>query len=303
VFDGQGAWFLIVIFVLWVLESIAKARQRSKLPEASADEDQTLSTPTTLEAPPESRPRPQGRPRNLWEELAELARQQQEQQGLPTERSPETSQRGPGTRPGATSAERPEGVPLPRRRAEVAPAEAPRRPSPPRRRAEVSAPTTLPERTASTRWQQGTDAEAVARPVPTEATSGDERRSDRWLAGGHDEATSTEGAATYDSLEARPRSTDLAPRARGAPAAAPSPKLASAGETRRKARAGGRGRPALPSASAPLPVAPSDRSASRLEADVHNLRGASRAELRRILILREVLGPPVALRDEYIPEE
>jgi hypothetical protein len=41
----------------------------------------------------------------------------------------------------------------------------------------------------------------------------------------------------------------------------------------------------------------------RVTADVHHLRSASRAELRRILILREVLGPPVALREGSLPED
>jgi hypothetical protein len=298
VFDGEVSWFLIVIFVLWVLESIAKARGRSRSPDQGADEDQTLSAPSTLEAPTEARPK--GPPRTLWEEIAEIARQQQEQR-LPTEqRHPEGSERGPRRRPDVAPAERPEGVPLPRRRAELSPAEGPKRPGPKRQRVELGVPSAPPERTASTRWQQGIDEEAVVRPAPVEATGGDERRSDRWLYGGLEEGASTEGGATYDSLEARARSSDLAPRARSEQAASPKTAVARTGQPRGKVQRSVKGRPALrgTSVGTPLSGAPAERSPSRLDADVHNLRGASRAELRRILILTEVLGPPLALRDE-----
>jgi hypothetical protein len=52
----------------------------------------------------------------------------------------------------------------------------------------------------------------------------------------------------------------------------------------------------------PLAGAP-EATAGRIDADVHHLRNASRAELRRILILQEVLGPPVALREGPLAED
>ena len=298
-FDGEASWFLIVLFVLWILESIAKARRRSRHPDQSEEEGQTLSAPTTLDVPTEPRPQP-GRPRTLWEEIAEIARQQREQQEqqrrrMPSEaRLPDASETDTGHRHAEPE---PHRATLPRRRAEVPTSELPRRTQPPRRHIERSAPPPRSERTASTRWEQGTVEEAVARDEPVDVTPADERRSERWLAGRVEEGASTEGVATYDSVEARPRSSDHAPRPRGDHAVGG--ELVRAPRPPRKALQPSGGRPARRALSAATPIVgtPTDVTVSRIEADVHSLRHASRADLRRILILKEVLGPPVALRE------
>jgi hypothetical protein len=277
--DGNLMYFLIVVFVLWVLESIAKARQRSRLPEETSEDEPLQRVPTPVETSAETRPRTVERPpRTLWDEIAEIARQQ-----LPSEQTPPERGRPPG------------------RRADLPPPAQPA--APPKRYVSGT------ERTQTTRWTQGSEREVVVRPAPAEAPLADERRSERWLSGSGAEARSSEDVRA-ESVEASRRRAGPVKRQhpelertakkqvspwkgeKGTPASAPRP-AAPPPEPRRADR----------TTAAVLVAAPAARAARTTPQNIHNLRHASRAELRRILILQEVLGPPVALREGPLSEE
>lgn len=227
---GEGfPLFLLLLFVFWVLESIAKARRRGLPTDDQPEGDRPDGEPTRLEVPPEERTtRPQPRtPRDLFEELAELARQQQQ----------EKQRQRPG---------RPPPRPVPGPTAEAPPLPRPA-PAPP-----------AAGRPASKRWEGGTEREVVVRhgrPV------GEERRSDRWMTG-------KEREAPVEIVPAAP---------------APRPQRRE-GVVRREARH-------LEETAVP---------ALRAHADgrIPDLRRASPGQLRQLFVLREVLGPPLALRDE-----
>jgi hypothetical protein len=137
----------------------------------------------------------------------------------------------------------------------------------------------------------------------------DERRSERWLSGSGAEARSSEDVRA-ESVEASRRRAGPVKRQhpelertakkqvspwkgeKGTPASAPRP-AAPPPEPRRADR----------TTAAVLVAAPAARAARTTPQNIHNLRHASRAELRRILILQEVLGPPVALREGPLSEE
>jgi hypothetical protein len=303
-FDSQLGYFLFLLFFFWVLESVGKAMQRRRNPGQMPPEGETLSTPRTdapdrqqmeLPAPrtqPQRVPSPPQRPRNLWEEIAEIARQQAEQQGLPGPSAPQAP---------------------PRREVPTTP---PQRPKSTSRRAQrlsdYSPPTPAHGHQASGRWEQGAERETAAR-AEAEGAASDERRSDRWLTGARGEGAAPDGAAAeasgpgeasrYEETDAARRRADQLKR----PAAAPVSRTSAAlPATRKKSDVVVMGAAALAAArqrDRPAAAAAVAQAARVSELDLHNLRGASRGELRRLLLLSEVLGPPLALREGQHPEE
>jgi hypothetical protein len=295
-FDSQLGYFLFLLFFFWVLEGIGKAMQK-KRQSGQSEEGEARSTPTTapdqraqIELPtPRSQPSAQStqRPRTLWEEIAEIARQQAEQQRLPTDSPPASQKR--------------QGAPIPAERPRPAPRRA-------KRSSEFPPPTPTHGHQAPSRWEEGLEREAAARGSSLESAAPDERRSDRWLAGARgegsaaepsgSEASGPEEVSRYDETDSTRRRADQLARRPKAPAARPAAAapvartaLGSAGLERRT------GRPPVPALAA-APAA----AVSASELDLHNLRGASRAELRRLLILSEVLGPPIVLREGHSPD-
>ena len=84
---GEGSWFFILLFVFWVMESIAKARRKKRLQQTPTTEGSWEQLPPAgAEVPGAGTTRtvPVRRDRNLMEELArELQRLER-----PTEESP-----------------------------------------------------------------------------------------------------------------------------------------------------------------------------------------------------------------------
>ena len=119
-------YFLILLFVFWVLEGLAKAKKRGQaeqqeresggleeLPPPGHREEPRMRRPPELPdeaAEPRGRPVPQAKPRTLWEEIQEIARQQQEQdrsqrqRPAPAEASP-APEEGGGERAAAARVE------------------------------------------------------------------------------------------------------------------------------------------------------------------------------------------------------
>ena len=276
--DGQFSYFLLLLFFFWILESIAKARQRKNHPEQMEQSEQQDPFSITVETsrgqrqvelpeprthqrpmePTEARtPLPRRRPRNLWEEIAEIARQQMPPEQRPVER---TAQRADE---------------------------------------EASAESTAGHGQVSARWEQGSERE-LARAERAEAPTGDERTSDRWAAG-LEEASSRELELTR-TVEAAPRRAEPTRRTPTNPVSRPA--LKAPARAKRDALRPPEKLPA--SDGSPKRLSQSARPALEVPAvqvigsvpGVHSLRGASRAELRRILVLQEVLGPPVSLREK-----
>ena len=267
--DGQFSYFLLLLFFFWILESIAKARQRKNHPEqmeqqgeqqdpfsitvetSRGQKQMELPEPRTHQRPMEPTeartPLPRRRPRNLWEEIAEIARQQMPPEQRPVERTAQRAEE------------------------------------------EASAESTAGHGQVSARWEQGSQRE-LARAERAEAPTGDERTSDRWAAG-FEEASSRELELTR-TVEAAPRRAKPVSRpALKAPARAKRDAL----RPPENLAASGGGPKRLSQSARPALEVPAVQVSGSVPG-VHSLRGASRAELRRILVLQEVLGPPVSLR-------
>jgi hypothetical protein len=272
--DGEFSYFLLLLFFFWILESIAKARQRKNHPEQMEQSEQQDPFSITVETsrgqrqmelpeprthqrpePTEARtPLPRRRPRNLWEEIAEIARQQMPPEQRPVERTAQRAEE------------------------------------------EASAESTAGHGQVSARWEQGSQRE-LARAERAEAPTGEERTSDRWAAG-LAEASSREVELTR-TVEAAPRRANPVSRPIAkAPARAkrdalrPPEKLAASDGSPKRLSQSARSAPQVPAVQVSGSVP-----------GVHGLRGASRAELRRILVLQEVLGPPVSLRGKPTGQE
>jgi hypothetical protein len=286
-FDSQLGYFLFLLFFFWVLEGIGKAMQKRRQGEQSQEGEARPTPPTVPDQRPElptprSQPpaQPTQRPRTLWEEIAEIARQQAEQQRLPTDSPPLPHKR--------------EGAPSPGDRLRPAPRSA-------KRSSEFPPPTPAHGHQAPNRWEEGLEREAGARASPSESAAPDERRSDRWLTGARGEGAAAEPAATeasgpeetlrFEETDATRRRADKLARRPSAPAAQPAKALVSRSAAPTSlTRRTGRPEVATRAATAATAIPAS-------ELDLHNLRGASRSELRRLLILSEVLGPPMSIRE------
>lgn len=255
-------YLLILIFVFWVLEGLAKAKQRGRqaeeqeepvgmeeLPQAERRPDAPMRRPPTAPdeaAEPRGRPVPRApkAPRNLWEEIQEIARQQQE---------------------------------MDRQRRQQQEAE--RRPRP--------QPTQRPRAAEATVSSEGASSEREAAGRPEAGFADDERHSDRWTSGTTREA---EPAPARPAPPVPTTPATLTPAARkGAPVRAPKP----VSVTVRPARASLRERGAEPPGPAKAAAARTTRALDPLA-----LPRLSREELRRLLMLQEILGPPVSLREE-----
>jgi len=202
---GEGSWFFILLFIFWVMESIAKARQKKRQAQVPKTEGSWEQLPPAGAEVPGTRTTGTGaarRDRNLFEELArELQRLERPAEDSPVE---------------ATASE---------------------------------------EGATSGREGDATDEEAL--PV----VSVEEQGSERWAAGFTPESTGQEV-----TLVSRQRV------------------------------------PLERAALRTVPTARRVRTAAAPPKDVHGLRNLSHAELRRIVVLRELLGPPVSLREERAPD-
>jgi hypothetical protein len=275
---GSFEMFLLLIFIFWILEGIAKARQKPRIDETGPDGAPSPKVPADRSQ----------RPPSLLEVIAaelERAKEAQRQENQPR-RPPELP-----SRPAEVPKQAMEASP-PRPRAEV------RKPS------GIVQPTRRPIRGKST-VVPPTRLAARAKPKPGPRVDGDateeqlaeldrgERTSTLWDAGlrsvdrgaaaevERGKQTEAEGIAT---IEAKRAAVVEASRGTSLETSQRKPKLQRAAikESQKALEA--------------APKQPSKASASTLEA--RHLIGASPAELRRILVLQEVLGPPVALRDD-----
>jgi hypothetical protein len=272
--DGGFQYFLLLMFVFWILEGIAKNKQRRRAEEAAGEEEETGAVqraPTPLESeaetrtpaqriPPGDATEPRGRPprrapsasappqraptasappkrapRTLWEEIAELARQQQEQQ-------------------------RPQ-------------------PLPPEGRGEARGPESDREyeRAAARR------IEAPPADVP--------RHSDRWATGKRRETEVTPAQDVQPAPATQPAPSAV-PTVRRDIVRAPLRTALERSPVRAPGVGLGEGRRLADAARTPHTKAILDALNPTM------LPRLSRAELRRLLVLREVLSPPLALREE-----
>jgi hypothetical protein len=289
--DGGFEIFLLLMFVFWILEGIAKAKQRPRVPRPP---DQNMPGPTSeqISAQSQRAPTQRGqRPPTLLELLAaelERARESQrkaEEAAKQRAESPVSSQVDAPQKPvewldiSGTSA--PKKAP-PKRGQPIARRTPPRGTEPSRtaaRRPPLGPKGKSPARTRLVRpdLRAGAAAEPGESDFADDLTVREGQTSDTWASGERDAergssreaervaALETERSA---SLEATPRRSKL--------------QRAAIKETQQ-------------------PIAAAKKQASKPAAhslEPHHLIGASPAELRRILVLQEVLGPPVALRED-----
>jgi hypothetical protein len=300
--DDGFQLFLLLIFVFWILEGIAKARQRTRLPQPP---EQSRQIPSAEEGAPAERgrrvsrvPRAPGeqgqRPPTLMEILAaELERakeaHRQMEEGLGAERperveAPRTAtrepERGAGTTPPRDAAAEAKALPK-RARPALRPARAPEALRVPRRAAPTQgSPARPPRLRRAGLREKGGEVMRGERPDVVEQFSErdrEERISETWASGERE----ADGGASRElervgAVEAeRSVSLEISPRRVG---------LQRAG---------------IKESQRPLEASPrSTRKTAAPSLDPRHLIGASPGDLRRILILREVLGPPVALRED-----
>jgi len=257
--DGGFPYFLLLIFVFWILESVAKARRRARLPEETQEDEFGAGEQSRMELPlpdpsraerttqgagarretvPREVPAPAGQVdttgelrdiRDVFRELSELARGQ---------RPGEEATDGPLSSP-PTPAKGP--VPISTRRQQ--------------------GPTPVPP--GDSKWDRGAEREvALAREG---RMSGDQGGSSAWRSGAVQQVTLTpEGLRLARGGVSRPVRVGLR-------------------ESRRS----------LKDVDKVAELAP-------VAVTVQHLARSSRAELRRIFVLQEVLSQPVSLRDKEL---
>jgi hypothetical protein len=326
--DGGFEIFLVLMFVFWVLESIAKARQRPRprppgLPEGSPTEQRSpeeyrasyeeripselpeqQTVPTTHRAPDRGQ-----RPPTLMEVLAaELQRAKEAQRQarnapaeLPTpgDEGQMTWRRAPAGPESSVSAPPARKAQLAPQHARTAPRRAPapastKRTQPPRRPpgglGSGLGSATKPPSSAAARRKK---SDAVLRGERSDAQDQfaerdpQERTSSAWASGMEAERGSTRESERGTSLEAD-RSAGL------------EAKRAESLELAPSARRHGLQRAGIKESQKTLESVPrkAQMAAPAASWDPRRLIGASPAELRRILVLNEVLGPPIGLREE-----
>jgi hypothetical protein len=292
--DGGFVIFLLLMFVFWILEGIAKAKQRPRSPRLP---DQSMPGSTSEQISAQGRRAPTQkaqRPPTLLELLAaevERAREAQRQ----SEQGPARERAEPAAMSQDTAARKDpiEWHPV---SAPTAKKEPPKRSRPLRRPPPRGSE---PSRTAPHRPPPGYKGRAASptRPLRSDlraqgegAGPGDldvveqfsergseERTSEAWASGVReaDSGAAREGGRAAALEVERSASLEAAPRRTG---------LQRAGIKESQKM--------LEPAKARVPK-PAARSL-----EPRNLVGASPAELRRILVLQEVLGPPVGLRED-----
>lgn len=276
---GSFEMFLLLIFVFWILEGIAKARQRPRTPDATGQ-----GGPAEQQVPSD---RSQRAPSLLEVLAAEMQRakdaQRQATQAKPAER--QASQAKPVEHPA-----------LPPQHGPPTPRKAPVRGAQPvgsLRRALKGPPArgTPPTRLVA---KQKSKTELVLRGEGVDAEEQfaerdrEERTSDLWETGLRDSGRRAVAREVEQGAQSEADRAAALEAKRGASLeAAP-----TAGRT-------GLQRPSIKESQRPLGAAPPRApKVATVSLDPRRLIGASPAELRRILVLQEVLGPPVGLRDD-----
>ena len=134
-------------------------------------------------------------------------------------------------------------------------------------------------------------------PTPSPAPPSVEPRSDRWTTGEKGDAPpvleggSVEGTSAWTGADERTRRPERLPARVREPLREPRSHEVAARTPRQ--------RPGLETRKAPVgALAPIDTHRLLPLSSMRGLTGLSRSELRRIFVLQEVLGPPLALRQE-----
>ena len=131
------------------------------------------------------------------------------------------------------------------------------------------------------------------RPAPVPDEPRGEPRSERWMAGSRGDAGRGAEAAPLEGISAETDTGDRVRKPEPPRARVRVPDEAAAARVARP-------RPGLagPGGLAARTPSTTARAGRPVPSDLRDLAGLSRSELRRILVLQEVLGPPLALREK-----
>jgi hypothetical protein len=317
--DGGFEIFLVLMFVFWILEGLAKARQRPRppgLPEgmppeqrspeeyrASYEERMPPEVPEEQRVPTAQRIPDRGqRPPTLLEILAaELQRAKEEaqrQSGQASKGPSSSADRSlPPKKPtvaGSSSSPLEESVAELRRQLHTP---KPRAKPSPRRTSSPMGPKAQPPRRSGSVAPSRPAARGKKSDLTLRGERGgleqfaerdrEERTSDAWASG----EMEAERGSLREAEQAASLETDRA--------AVLEAKRAASLEATPSARRHGLQRAAIKESQKPLAVTQRKAPAAATSSlDPRRLVGASPAQLRQILILNEVLGPPVGLRDQ-----